>query len=222
MNMEQNIFEHYIDAIEARPLWGWERQDEGNDPEEELWVVQAQENHGRSAMVRRIPGGYRASLCIEMQQAPQQHENPIMMELAFAHESTKFTTASAAMVWVEQHAWHTAAQVLKVYTESTVLPILSIKQQETCREIVWHGASMSIGRHHTNDIVINHPLGSRYHGRIERRGNEFLLHDLESTNGTYVNGTRIRGSHVLHDHDQIMIADTVITFLLPSHDSTRC
>ena len=46
-------------------------------------------------------------------------------------------------------------------------------------------SSITIGRHSTNDIVVNDDLISRLHARVELRGGQFILTD-QSVNGTYV------------------------------------
>lgn len=53
------------------------------------------------------------------------------------------------------------------------------------------GESMMVGRDRTCSIVLTHPAVSRRHARITLSGTSFLLEDLKSANGTYVNNTRI-------------------------------
>jgi pSer/pThr/pTyr-binding forkhead associated (FHA) protein len=48
-----------------------------------------------------------------------------------------------------------------------------------------------IGRAPDNGIVVNDPATSRRHARFERRGRDFLVVDLGSSNGTLVDGTRV-------------------------------
>jgi pSer/pThr/pTyr-binding forkhead associated (FHA) protein len=47
---------------------------------------------------------------------------------------------------------------------------------------------VTIGRDAEADVVIDEPLVSRIHARIERRGDQFVIIDLGSTNLTRVNG----------------------------------
>jgi len=65
---------------------------------------------------------------------------------------------------------------------------------------------MTIGRLSTNDIVINDRWISRRHARIRRDGMHYVIQDLESKNGLFVNGKRVTGPVVLQDGDQIQIA----------------
>lgn len=51
--------------------------------------------------------------------------------------------------------------------------------------------SLVVGRTPDNDLSIDHPLISRRHARIERTGSHWIVTDLGSTNGTYINGRRV-------------------------------
>ncbi|MEA2421053.1 MAG: hypothetical protein QOF55_152, partial [Thermoleophilaceae bacterium] len=61
-----------------------------------------------------------------------------------------------------------------------------------------------------NDIEI-----SRRHARVTREGDGFLIEDLGSTNGTYVNGERIVGARVLHPGDELEMGDTKLVVEVP-------
>jgi ABC transport system ATP-binding/permease protein len=64
-----------------------------------------------------------------------------------------------------------------------------------------------IGRLPHNDVVLDHPTISRFHARITRHNDSTVLEDLESTNGTFVNGERISPgtSHYLRRGDAVHI-----------------
>ncbi|HSN68617.1 MAG TPA: adenylate/guanylate cyclase domain-containing protein [Thermoanaerobaculia bacterium] len=53
------------------------------------------------------------------------------------------------------------------------------------------GEPVTIGRIEGNDLVLNHPSVSRRHGRIELRGAEWWIADLNSTNGIKLNGSPV-------------------------------
>jgi hypothetical protein len=79
------------------------------------------------------------------------------------------------------------------------------------RRIALGESVFSIGRLPDNDVVVADPKASRKHAEIRPAGNGFLLVDLQSTNGTRVNGTNV-GEHVLVDGDRIAIGATEFRF----------
>ncbi len=54
------------------------------------------------------------------------------------------------------------------------------------------GQSLKIGKAPDNDVIIDHPTVSRNHLIVRRQGDQFLVQDLGSTNGTFVDGAQIR------------------------------
>lgn len=68
---------------------------------------------------------------------------------------------------------------------------------------------VTIGRAYDNQVVLNHPLVSRYHAVIERVGKRYRIKDLRSTNGVFVNDLAVEGETFLKDHDQIRIGSFV-------------
>ncbi|GBD35125.1 ABC transporter ATP-binding/permease protein [bacterium HR36] len=66
-----------------------------------------------------------------------------------------------------------------------------------------------IGRAPDCDIVVDHPQVSARHCRLTRTEAGWVLADLGSTNGTYVNGVRIRGLVTVRPSDQILLANAV-------------
>lgn len=72
-------------------------------------------------------------------------------------------------------------------------------------------AVTNIGRRLDNHLVVNDPRVSRYHAQIRCTKGRFLIFDLNSTGGTYVNGQRINQS-VLYPGDVISLAGLPIIF----------
>ena len=72
--------------------------------------------------------------------------------------------------------------------------------------------TLTIGRDPDNDLVVDYPLVSRFHARIERLAQHVLLHDLGSTNGTFARGVRVRGLCELHVGDEVQIGPLRFTF----------
>jgi hypothetical protein len=70
---------------------------------------------------------------------------------------------------------------------------------------------VQIGRISDNDIVLPDPNVSRMHARVEKRDGSYLITDLESTNGTWVNEKRV-GSARLSENDVIRLGSTRFIF----------
>lgn len=73
-----------------------------------------------------------------------------------------------------------------------------------------------IGRGEAAVIRINEENVSRQHARVVRKGNEFLVEDLNSTNGTFVNTKKIT-AHILGSGDLILIGNTILKFISGSN-----
>src|SRR4029453_5972094 len=72
-------------------------------------------------------------------------------------------------------------------------------------------AAVTIGRQPDNTIVIDNSAVSSRHVRIAREGPQFVAEDLESTNGTFVNGEKITKRALRHG-DTILVGKHKIFF----------
>ena len=96
------------------------------------------------------------------------------------------------------------------------VPRLRIRHPESAEvQIEWHRDIITIGRDQQNDIVIAHPLASRRHATLERDTTGYIVRDLKSTNGTYVNGEVIADMHRLNSDDIVIIGASEIIFVDP-------
>ena len=68
---------------------------------------------------------------------------------------------------------------------------------------------ITIGRDIANNIVVNDPEVSRKHTRFRAQGGTYVVEDMGSTNGTFVNGQRLMGPHVLRHGEQVMLGEHV-------------
>lgn len=66
----------------------------------------------------------------------------------------------------------------------------------------------SLGRHPNNSIQLLDKIVSKEHCILEQRDSGFVLRDLGSLNGTYVNGERVRGEAMLRHGDEIALGST--------------
>ena len=69
---------------------------------------------------------------------------------------------------------------------------------------------VNIGRDLANDIVIRDAQVSRYHVRLTLEGQDYCVDDLDSSNGTRVNGAQISGRVALNDGDIIALGDAIV------------
>ncbi len=72
--------------------------------------------------------------------------------------------------------------------------------------------SVTIGRRKENTIVFTNAEVSSSHARIDKVGTDFILTDLQSTNGTYVNTLKVF-SHRLSHGDRISIGKNILLFI---------
>lgn len=72
------------------------------------------------------------------------------------------------------------------------------------------GDQLTIGRDSTNEIVINDAEISRRHARLTFQGGKYVLEDLGSTNGTFVNGQRLAGPRVLKTGEVISFGEQIV------------
>jgi pSer/pThr/pTyr-binding forkhead associated (FHA) protein len=77
---------------------------------------------------------------------------------------------------------------------------------------------VTIGRRAANDVPLAWDIQvSRTHAQLERLGDEWAASDDGlSSNGTFVNGVRIRGRRRLRDQDELKVGTTVIAFRAPA------
>ncbi|MGB9812057.1 MAG: FHA domain-containing protein [Thermovenabulum sp.] len=63
----------------------------------------------------------------------------------------------------------------------------------------------TIGRANDSDIVIDDPYLSSKHAIIYKKGNALYIQDLKSTNGTFLNGVRIKRPVKLKENDELIL-----------------
>jgi pSer/pThr/pTyr-binding forkhead associated (FHA) protein len=86
------------------------------------------------------------------------------------------------------------------------------RNKQVLKDFPFRKRSITIGRNKDNTIVINSPEISAYHARIDRKGVEYILTDLQSTNGSFVNGMDVV-SHRLTHGDKISFGKHVFLFV---------
>ena len=72
------------------------------------------------------------------------------------------------------------------------------------------GDQLTIGRDSVNEVVINDAEISRRHARLTFQGGKYVLEDLGSTNGTFVNGQRLAGPRVLKPGEVVSFGEQIV------------
>ena len=93
---------------------------------------------------------------------------------------------------------------MEVLETSAVVEKLDMKQR----------ATVTIGRGQDNDVVLSHPSVSRRHARIDRRDPEgtYVIEDLGSSNGTFVDSERVVQPKQLKPGDSIRIGPIKLVY----------
>lgn len=80
--------------------------------------------------------------------------------------------------------------------------------EEILLALDWAGGTseLIVGRHHSCDVVLDELSVSRRHARLVFRDGEWVLQDLESTNGTLLNGLRI-GRCAVRPGDRVALGE---------------
>ncbi len=93
------------------------------------------------------------------------------------------------------------------------MPIIALKFKERIIDkfLMESGQTITIGRKESNDITIDNLAVSGIHARIDSVSATFILTDLQSTNGTFVN-EQLVSTHTLRNQDIIIIGKHQLIF----------
>lgn len=87
-----------------------------------------------------------------------------------------------------------------------------IQGSQKGKEVQLHEDRAILGRGQDVDLFLGDPAASREHARVEWEQKHFILTDLGSSNGTFLNGVKIAAAEELSPGDLITIGETVIEF----------
>ena len=97
-------------------------------------------------------------------------------------------------------------------------PYLEINTARGFKQLVLGRDPISIGRHSENKLVLTDTLASRFHCVIERAPDGYLLRDLGASNGTLVNGKKVK-SALLQPGDVVKVGNTELVLVLPDAEA---
>lgn len=118
----------------------------------------------------------------------------------------------ATLINSEKELEITLAQMtVPISLNETSLPRLVVHAPDRTWEVPLTGDEWTIGRASSNNLALDYLKTSRSHARLERKGSDFILRDLQSTNGTYIHDERIE-QRALKNGDTFRIGPTRIVF----------
>ncbi len=94
------------------------------------------------------------------------------------------------------------------------MPKVSIKAGPDSGKVYEVAQAAILGRLDTNDIPVKDGKASREHAKIYKQGEQYAIVDLNSSNGTFVNGEKIT-KRILKSGDEIAIGTVRLLFELP-------
>lgn len=88
-----------------------------------------------------------------------------------------------------------------------------MEQGQVIADVPIKSGNTTIGRHASNDILLDHPSVSGHHAIVVSLDEQAFIRDLVSTNGTMINGTRVPKQH-LRPGDRVGIGPYELYYLL--------
>ena len=98
--------------------------------------------------------------------------------------------------------------------------VILVFNKQVIKDYPFAKENMTIGRADENDIVIDNLAVSGYHARIDKAGDTYILTDLQSTNGTFVNDKKIV-SYRLRHKDKVTIGKHLLFFALSKFEQAK-
>lgn len=144
---------------------------------------------------------------------------------AYVNQSAQ-VTAALLKETIEELRWvpyasrmHTSAMLVAGEADggdwSEYGRLIVSRDERTVGEIPLNRRFLTLGRHGSNDVRIPGRLVSRHHAQVTTLGRNSFLVDLNSLNGTFVNGRAIRQA-LLREGDSIAIGDYILRYVAPT------
>ena len=93
--------------------------------------------------------------------------------------------------------------------------IIITEKGGTERREVFDKTEINVGRVQGNELMLPKGNVSKHHARLLYRDGRFIVTDLKSTNGTYVNGRKITQATIVREGDKIYIGDFILRLEVP-------
>ncbi|NUM45778.1 MAG: FHA domain-containing protein [Anaerolineales bacterium] len=125
-------------------------------------------------------------------------------------------TLYAFLGWALYTLWASLRQQALAVSNQKIPSLTLTSTDELAEEYYYIQAVVNVGRGTTNDLTINNDTVSSHHARLAYNLNQWWLQDLNSTNGTYINGQRLLTSTVLTTGDLIGFGEINMTVTIGS------
>jgi hypothetical protein len=179
------------------------------------WIALGQRSRPRCPTCRR-PLPDRLSECAFCSREPATAPPPFRSRASAGAKPTERTIVSDTAPTVLARVGPGTEE----YLEKTIVlrerPVLSVTRGPGMGLVyeVKTSAPTSLGRAKVNDIVLNEDVAvSSEHCRIRPEDGKFVLHDLKSTNGTFVNDRKVTRQPLI-EGDTIQVGETYLQFRL--------
>ena len=114
------------------------------------------------------------------------------------------------------YLWHVARAVrghLGAGADRREAPEMTVTHSPNNQELTFSVTGpLIVGRSPEADVTVDDPYASDFHARLGPHAGGVRLHDLDSTNGTFVNGSKIAAPTVLQRGDTIQVGETTLEF----------
>ena len=98
--------------------------------------------------------------------------------------------------------------------------IILVFKRNVIKDYPFINESMTIGRDKGNDVIIDNLIVSNFHAKIDKIGDSYILTDLQSTNGTFVNKKKIVSCKLKHK-DKIIIGKHLLFFAMSKKEQLK-
>lgn len=123
----------------------------------------------------------------------------------------------AFLGWAIYTLWASLRQEAITVSQQKIPALTLTSTDDVTEEFYYIQAVVNVGRGATNDLILNNDTVSSHHARLAYNLNQWWLQDLNSTNGTYINGQRLLTSTVLTTGDLIGFGEINMTVAIGSN-----
>lgn len=137
---------------------------------------------------------------------PSAHPSPVQeAPSSFTSTATKKSTSvdSTSKIFLDKIAPQ----------KEKSIPTLAVMEDGKVIQKIPVDKNINIGRSPSNEIVLNEAKVSRQHAQVQISSDQYVLIDLNSSNGTFVEGKKI-SEHILNANDEIRIGKATLVFKL--------